>query len=66
MPERRIVEQEHHDDGPNRSRGPIIGLVVVLTLVLVALIVFFLAGEGDDTGDDVRLEDIEVDVGDDG
>lgn len=63
MADRRIVEEELHDR-PTRSRGPIIGLLIVLALVLVVLVLFLVSGDSEDSGDDVELDDIEVDIGD--
>ena len=62
MEERRIVE-EAHVSGTPRSRGPIIGLLIVMALVLVVLVVFLVSGDSEDSGDDVEVDDIEVDIG---
>ena len=65
MEERRIVDEERHpDDRPSRSRGPVIGLLVVMALVLVVLVLFLFSGDSDDDGDGVNPGDIEVDIGD--
>lgn len=63
MEERRIDETEVRRERRS-GRGPIIGLLVVLGLVLVVLILFLVNGDGDDSGDDVNPGDIEVDIGD--
>ena len=63
MEERRIDETEDRRERTS-GRGPIIGLLVVLGLVLVVLILFLVNGDGDDGGDDVNPGDIEVDIGD--
>jgi hypothetical protein len=62
--DRRIVEEEYGPERPNRSRGPIIGLLILMTLVLVVLVLYLVSGDSDDSGDDVELDDIEVDIGD--
>ena len=64
MAERRIVEEEFEPERPGRSRGPIIGLMIVMALVLVVLILFLVSGDSDDDGDGVDPADIEVDIGD--
>lgn len=63
MEERRIDESEVRSERRS-GRGPIIGLLVVLGLVLVVLILFLLSGDGDDSGDGINPGDIEVDIGD--
>ena len=63
MADRRIVDEEFREDRPNRSRGPIIGVVIVLALVVVVLVLFLFYGDDDDGGDGVNPEDIEVDIG---
>lgn len=62
MAERRIVD-EVHEHGPGRSRGPIIGLLIVLAIILVVLVLFLVSGDSEDGGDDVEVDDIDVDVG---
>lgn len=64
MADRRIVEEEGEPDRPARSRGPVLGLLVVMALVLVALVVFLVSGDDDDDGGGVQLDDVEVDIGD--
>lgn len=64
MADRRIVEEESGPDRPGRSRGPIIGLLIVMTLVLVVLVVYLVSGDSDDDGDGIDPADIEVDIGD--
>jgi len=62
--DRRIIEEGSQPGPPDRSRGPIIGAVIVLTLVVVVLVLFLVSGDSDDGGDGVELDDIEVDIGD--
>ncbi len=63
MEDRRIDETERRRERRS-GRGPIIGLLVVLSLVLVVLIVYLVNGDGDDSRDDINLGDIEVEIGD--
>lgn len=63
MEERRIDETEVRRERRS-GRGPIIGLLVVMALVLVVLILWLVSGDGGDSSDDVNPGDIEVDIGD--
>ena len=63
MEERRIDETEVRRERRS-GRGPIVGLLVVLGVVLVLLVLFLVSGDGDDGCDDVDPADIEVDIGD--
>lgn len=65
MADRRIVEEQPRPGRPGRSRGPVIGLLIVMSLVLVVLVLFLVSGDTDDGDDDVQIEDIEVDIGGD-
>lgn len=66
MEDRTIREERWEPDGAGRTggRGPIIGLLVVLALVLVVLVVWLVGGDSDDGDGGVDPEGIEVDIGD--
>lgn len=69
MADREIYEREVvRDDGPGRrSSGPIYAIIAVLVLgVILAIALLGGDDDGGSEGDGVNVEDIEVDVGDDG
>ncbi len=69
MADGEIYEREVvHDDrrGRGRSSGPIIAVIVVLVVGLILAIVLLGGDDSSDDGGGVDVEDIEVDIGDDG
>lgn len=64
MADRRIVREETVADRTGRSRGPIIGLLIVLAVILVVLVLYLVSGDSEDDGDDIQVDDIDVQVGD--
>ena len=69
MVDREIHEREViRDDRPNRrGSGPIYAVIAVLVLGVILAIALLGGDDGDSSeGDGVDVEDIEVDIGDDG